>query len=290
MNGVVELIPRAERVRGELRLATLRLVAVAAAFILVTLQLLHATEDTLVVLRVRSVILGVSVLYSLSIFILLRRGVYGRALPYLLSLFDLAAITASLIAGSLQPVSFGLTIGFTRHFGLYFILIYTTVLRHDSVNTAVVAALATTAYAVASLTVWGPHPASANLPDSKELLNIALLAMSGVTGAYIALSYRRFIERSIAAERGFLESDLRLKGITSSFPAVLFQLRVAFIRPTSVRRRTRFSGSHRGFSLTIPNDSGRFSPTLHTARFSRALDPRIFCGIRGRWRRNSAFR
>jgi len=237
VNGVVELIPRAERVRGELRLATLRLVAVAAALIVVTLQLLHASEGALVVLRVRSVILGVSALYSLSIFILLRRGVYGRTLPYLLSLFDLAAITASLIAGSLQPVSFGLTIGFTRHFGLYFILIYTTVLRHDSINTAVVAALATAAYAVASLTVWGQHPASANLPDPKELLNIALLAMSGVTGAYIALSYRRFIERSIAAERGFLESDLRLKGITSSLPAVLFQLRVdaaGRIHPTYV--------------------------------------------------------
>jgi len=226
VNGVVELIPRAERVQGELRLATLRLIAVASGIILVSFQLLHASEDTLVVLRVRAVIFGVSALYSFSVFILLRRGVYGRALPYLLSLFDVAAITASLIAGSLQAVSFGLTIGFTRHFGLYFILVFTTVLRHDSVNTAVVAALATVAYALAGLSVWGPHPASMNFLEPKELLNVALLAMSGVTGAYIALSYRRFIERSIAAERGFLESDLRLKGITSSLPAVLFQLRV----------------------------------------------------------------
>ncbi len=211
------LVPRVRQVRGELRLAALRLAAAGLGVLLCTGGLLERTSGISEAFAGSVSVVAVIFVYSLLVFVLLRRGSYFRILPFVVSVLDTLAIALLLVLNVADPGATGS--GLFPYFGLYFILIFTTILRHDETNTIVISLLAVTAYGLFNLLV---HRAMADA----EIIGFCLLALAGASATYVARSYSRFLAESIAAERKFLESDLRLKGIAASIPGILFQIRI----------------------------------------------------------------
>lgn len=189
-------------VKGEINIAFFRLAILLALFVLVIMVLASNNWQTSLSDLANLSSIGISFVYTIILFIVIRNDKYTPAWGYVSSTLDILLITATIYFNRYAPLSSVVSIMNSGIFAVYAPFILFTLQRHDGINTLYTGLLASAGYGVMIVTMGLENSFDVPLvslePGSNlvvvnnminEIVKAVMLAAAGIIGFKISKGF-----------------------------------------------------------------------------------------------------